>query len=194
MPFPRKLIMKQLLYAIGIRYALKLSDAISDSLELLFPYLTLIFHYATLCLTFFILRKLSMSSFFFLLGNTDAAGGAAGTGNPILSFVPFILIIGIFYFLIIRPQNKKQKDTQKMLEALKKGDKVVTIGGIHGTIQNVREGTVILKLGENNKVEFSRSAIASVEAVAKDKDVKFEKIEEADEDDNDNEAEEDTSK
>jgi preprotein translocase subunit YajC len=80
----------------------------------------------------------------------------------ISTFIPFILIIGIFYFLIIRPQNKKQKETQKMLSAVKKGDKVVTIGGVHGVIQNVRDSSVVIKVDENTKIEFSRSAIASV--------------------------------
>lgn len=85
------------------------------------------------------------------------------------------MIIGIFYFLIIRPQNKKQKDTQKMLAALKKGDRVTTIGGIHGTIQSVKENTVIVKVDENSKMEFSRSAISSVDVVAKEE--KVEKLE-----------------
>jgi preprotein translocase subunit YajC len=79
-----------------------------------------------------------------------------------------VLIIGIFYFLIIRPQNKKQKETRKMLEALKKGDKVVTIGGIHGTISSVKEKSVLLKVDDNVKIEFARSAIASVTDVAKE--------------------------
>jgi preprotein translocase subunit YajC len=95
--------------------------------------------------------------------------------GSLMSFLPFVLIIGIFYFLIIRPQNKKQKETQKMLAALKKGDKVVTIGGVHGTIQSVKEGSVIVKVDENCKMEFSRSAISSVEAAAKED--KAEKIE-----------------
>jgi preprotein translocase subunit YajC len=99
-------------------------------------------------------------------------GQASGGGNPLVSFVPFILIIAIFYFLIIRPQNKKQKETQKMLDSLKKGDKVVTIGGLHGTIQSVKDKSVIVKIDDNVKVEFSRSAISSVETPAKDKDEK----------------------
>jgi len=98
----------------------------------------------------------------------DGAAGAAGGGLNFMSFLPFILIIGIFYFLIIRPQNKKQKETQKMLAALKRGDKIISIGGIHGTIQTVKEQTVIVKLDEGVKVEFSRSAISSVELVAKE--------------------------
>ena len=105
-----------------------------------------------------------------LMGGAQQAQGAEGGGgfSGIMTFLPFILIIGIFYFLIIRPQNKKQKETQKMLAALKKGDKVVTIGGIHGTIQTIKEHTVIVKLDEGVKVEFSRSAISSVELAAKE--------------------------
>jgi preprotein translocase subunit YajC len=90
-----------------------------------------------------------------------------------------VAIIGIFYFLIIRPQNKKQKETQKMLSELKKGDKIVTIGGIHGTIQSVKEKTVIVKVDENTKLEFSRNAVSGVDAAAKED--KSDKIESSDE-------------
>lgn len=90
------------------------------------------------------------------------SGGAGAAGNPILSVVPFVLIIAIFYFFIIRPQNKKQKETQKMIDALKKGDKVVTIGGIHGLVSATKEKTVIVKVDEGVKIEFNRSAIAGV--------------------------------
>jgi len=96
------------------------------------------------------------------------AGGEATPGSTLFSFLPLIAIIAIFYFLILRPQNKKQKETQKMLAALKKGDRVVTIGGIHGVIQSVKESTVIVKVDENTKVEFNRSAIASVSSQAKE--------------------------
>jgi preprotein translocase subunit YajC len=98
----------------------------------------------------------------------DSGGSPAGPAQLITSLIPFAAIIGIFYFLIIRPQNKKQKDTQRMLNALKKGDKVVTIGGVHGAIQSVKEHTVILKVDENVKLEFSRSAISTVESQAKE--------------------------
>jgi len=90
---------------------------------------------------------------------------ASSTGNLLTTFIPFGLVILIFYFLIIRPQNKKQKQLEKMLGALKKGDKVVTIGGIHGVIQSVKEGgTVVVKVDEGCKLEFSRSAISTVVA------------------------------
>ena len=62
------------------------------------------------------------------------------------------------------PQNKKQKEAQKMIEAVKKGDKVVTAGGIHAIVYTVKEKTVILKVDDNTKMEFSKSAISSVEA------------------------------
>ena len=125
-----------------------------------------------------------MYSFFvpLLMGGAQAQGAAeGGKFQGILSFLPFIAIIAIFYFLIIRPQNKKQKETQKMLSALKKGDKVVTIGGIHGTIQSVKEITVIVKVDDGVKLEISRNAISGVENVAKEekaeKNGKTEKIE-----------------
>jgi preprotein translocase subunit YajC len=120
-----------------------------------------------------------MNSFvsYLLLGGAQGAEPATG-GSAFLQFVPFIAIIAIFYFLIIRPQNKKQKDTQRMLNALKKGDKVVTIGGIHGVIQSVKEHSVILKVDDTVRLEFTRSAISTVESVAKEeKSEKIEKIE-----------------
>jgi preprotein translocase subunit YajC len=101
----------------------------------------------------------------------SADPGKAGGTSAIMSFLPFVAIILIFYFLIIRPQNKKQKETQKMLAALKKGDKIVTIGGLHGTIQSVKETTVIVKVDGDTKLEFSRSAISSVEVAAKEEKV-----------------------
>ena len=87
---------------------------------------------------------------------------AAGSGSMLISVLPFGLIILIFYFFIIRPQNKKQKETEKMLSALKKGDKIVTVGGIHGVISSTKEKTVIVKVDDNTKIEFSRAAIATV--------------------------------
>jgi preprotein translocase subunit YajC len=112
-----------------------------------------------------------MNSFAFslLMAAPQGAGGSSpGPAQFVTSLLPFAAIIAIFYFLIIRPQNKKQKETQRMLGALKKGDKVVTIGGIHGTIQSAKEHTVILKVDDNVKLEFNRGAISSVESQAKE--------------------------
>jgi len=97
---------------------------------------------------------------FLVDGATQQVAGSAGFLGTI---VPFLLIIVIFYFFLIRPQNKKQKETEKMLNALKKGDKVITIGGIHGVISSVKEKTVIVKVDDNTKIEFNRSAISSKE-------------------------------
>lgn len=91
----------------------------------------------------------------------QASGSASG--SMVSTVVMFGLIFVIFYFLIIRPQNKKQKEMKKMLEAVKKGDKIVTIGGIHGVIHAVKEGgTVVVKVDDACKLEFSKSAIATV--------------------------------
>jgi preprotein translocase subunit YajC len=109
-----------------------------------------------------------MYTFIFPLMAAPQAGQEGGSSSLLMSFLPFVLIIGIFYFLIIRPQNKKRKETEKMLSSLKKGDKVVTIGGLHGTVQNVKETTVIIKVDDNVKLEFLRSAVSSVAAASKD--------------------------
>lgn len=93
----------------------------------------------------------------------QTAPATLGGGDVFSMFIPLIGIFIIFYFFIIRPQNKKQKETQKMIDALKKGDKVITIGGIHGVVSSTKEKTVIIKVDDNAKIEFNRSAIASVE-------------------------------
>lgn len=94
------------------------------------------------------------------------AGSASSTMGFLTTVVPFLLIIAIFYFFLIRPQSKKQKETEKMIEALKKGDKIVTIGGVHGVISSTKEKTVIVKVDDNCKIEFSKTAIAGLDAAA----------------------------
>ena len=80
--------------------------------------------------------------------------------------MPLIFIFIIFYFLLIRPQQKKAKEHTKLVSSLKTGDAVVTNAGIHGVISNVKEKTVIVKIADNVKVEFDRAAIVSVQAAA----------------------------
>lgn len=89
-------------------------------------------------------------------------GAASSSGSMMTTFVTFGLIIVIFYFLIIRPQKKRDKDTKQMLASIKKGDKVVSIGGIHGTVVVVKETSVVVKVDDNTRLEFSRSAISSI--------------------------------
>lgn len=102
-----------------------------------------------------------------MLGMPDGAGGG-GTGSGgggtqlITMLVTFGLIIVVFYFLVIRPQNKKQKDAKKMLQSIMKGDRVVTIGGLHGSVESVKEDAVVLKVDDNVKLKFSKSAVAQV--------------------------------
>lgn len=92
--------------------------------------------------------------------------GGSGGGSMSTTFITFGLVIAIFYFLIIRPQNKKQKKTKQMLAALKKGDRVQSIGGIRGVVQNVNDETVVVKVDDNTKMEFVKSAIGEVVEVS----------------------------
>ncbi len=97
-------------------------------------------------------------------GPEGASPGAAdpGAAGYLIQFAPLILIFVVFYFLLIRPQQKKQKDLQEIIKSVKKGDKVTTSGGLVGVITDVRETTVILKLGENAKAEVLKSAISGL--------------------------------
>ncbi len=91
-------------------------------------------------------------------------GGEGGGGSLITSLMPLALIFVIMYLLIIRPQQKKQKEHQRMIDALNKGDKIVTNGGVHGTVVGLkeREQTLIVKIADNVKIELSRAAVARV--------------------------------
>ena len=92
--------------------------------------------------------------------NPDAPQGGGG----IAAFLPFFLIMLIIYFLMIRPQAKRQKDKKNMLLALKKGDKVITIGGIHGTVARMknRDKLIVLKVDKNLNININRSAISGL--------------------------------
>ena len=85
-----------------------------------------------------------------------------GPGGGIGFFVPFIFIFIIMYFVMFRPQKKRQEQQQKLISTLKTGDRVVTNGGIHGLISNVKETTVIVKVADNVKIEMDKSAITTV--------------------------------
>ena len=100
----------------------------------------------------------------FLVDTAHAMGAPGGEdgGSPIGTLLPFVLMFGVLYFLILRPQIKKQKTQQKMIEELKKGDEIVTSGGIHGVIANIKDDTLSVKIAENVKVELTRSAVSRV--------------------------------
>ena len=99
-----------------------------------------------------------MVNFLFTLPLLQLGGGY----QMVTMIITFGLIIVIFYFLIIRPQRKKQKDTQEMLSTLRKGDKVATAGGIRGVVTHVKESTVTVKVDDNTKIEFNKSAVSTV--------------------------------
>lgn len=82
--------------------------------------------------------------------------------SPLIQFFPLVLIFIIFYFLLIRPQKQKEKEHQKMLTGIDKNDEIVTLGGIHGTVVNVKEKTLILRIDENVKMEIEKSSVAYI--------------------------------
>ncbi|MFC4100006.1 preprotein translocase subunit YajC [Paenibacillus xanthanilyticus] len=96
------------------------------------------------------------------------------------SILPFVLMFAVFYFLLIRPQQRKQKQRTSMLSQLKKGDKIVTIGGMHGTIHEITDDTVVLRVNDATKITFDRSAINNVTSASSTQTVekKEEKVEE----------------
>ncbi|MBN1987520.1 MAG: preprotein translocase subunit YajC [Prolixibacteraceae bacterium] len=79
--------------------------------------------------------------------------------NPLMSFLPLLLIIVVFYFFMIRPQVKRQKETRKFRESLAKGDKVVTTGGIYGKIVEVKETTIVLEVAKDVQIKVDKNGI-----------------------------------
>ena len=93
----------------------------------------------------------------FFQQQTQAPGG-------IVSFLPLILILGIFYLIVFLPARRRQKKLQMMIDNLKAGDKVITSGGIYGTIVGIKDDRIQLRIAENVKVEMSRSAVTALQA------------------------------
>jgi len=88
---------------------------------------------------------------------------AADTQAPTwVNFIPFVVLLVMFYFLLIRPQQKKMKEHQALVSAVKSGDKVVAAGGIHGSVTNVKDTTVVLKVSEQVKIEVEKASITLV--------------------------------
>jgi len=88
--------------------------------------------------------------------------GQAPQANPIVSFLPLILIFAVFYFLLIRPQKQKQQEHQNMVSSLKKNEEVITTGGIHGTVVNVKDKTLVVRVDENVKLEVEKHSVTVV--------------------------------
>jgi len=95
---------------------------------------------------------------------TGGGGGAGGQGGGLSAFIPIILMFGIFYFLLIRPQQKKAKQHRELLSALKKGDKVISSGGLHGVITGLTEDMVTMEIAPKVRVKVSRGSIAGLTA------------------------------
>ena len=109
-------------------------------------------------LTIALLATVSIATFSFA-----QPGATPGGPNPIMGQLFLIgSMVLIFYFLILRPQKKQQGDHKKMIQALKKGDRVLTSGGIYGTVLGVDEAKAVLKIADDTKVEFAKSAIVQV--------------------------------
>ena len=97
----------------------------------------------------------------YAMGTAPQGGEAGGALGPLTNVAPFILMFAVFYFLLIRPQQKRAKEHRAMLSALKRGDKVVTSGGLHGTIVEAQDDVVVVDLGQT-KVTVGRSFVAGV--------------------------------
>ena len=110
-----------------------------------------------------------MISTIFFLAQQTVPGGAAPQPDLLQTLLPFLFMGVIFYFLLIRPQQKRQKQHQQLMANLKTGDRVVTSSGIHGLIANVKETTFLLKVADNVKIEIDKSAVAGVEKTAEPK-------------------------
>lgn len=96
----------------------------------------------------------------YAMGPSPQAG--QGQGGGLMGFLPLIIIFVIFYFLLIRPQQKKAKEQKAMLDSLKKGDKVVVSGGEYGVVEEVKGSTVIVKIAENVKVKYGKAYIVAL--------------------------------
>ncbi len=100
-----------------------------------------------------------MSHLFFAFANPS---GTDGGPSLLTSFIPILLLFVIFYFLLIRPQQKKQKQHQELIGNLRRGDKIVTNGGLYGTVVDVKDHILVLKIADDVKVELVKNAVATV--------------------------------
>jgi preprotein translocase subunit YajC len=83
-------------------------------------------------------------------------------GEGLLGLLPILLMFVIFYFILIRPQQKRQKKTLEMQKNIEKGDRIVTIGGLHGSVEVIQENTIVVRCGDGSKLTYDRSAVREV--------------------------------
>jgi preprotein translocase subunit YajC len=100
--------------------------------------------------------------FFIASAHAQAAGGAAAAPNPIMSFLPLVILFGVFYFMLIRPQMKRAKEQRTMVAALGKGDEVLTNGGLLGRIDDISEQFISLEIASGVIVKMRRDAVSAV--------------------------------
>ena len=98
----------------------------------------------------------------FLISNAHAQGAAAPPGGGLLTFLPLVLMLVVFYFLMIRPQQKRVKEHREMVNALKKGDEVVTNGGLGGTVSKVGDAYLTVRIADGVEVNVQRAAVAAL--------------------------------
>jgi len=98
----------------------------------------------------------------YAMGTTGGTGAAASGGSAWSAFLPIILLVAIFYFIIFRPQQKMRKQHNEMLNALKNGDKIVTSGGIYGEITGIDKNTVIIEIAPKVRIKITRESVSAV--------------------------------
>jgi preprotein translocase subunit YajC len=103
---------------------------------------------------------ISISELF--IGNAYAEGAAAPQGGGFMEFLPLVALLAVFYFLILRPQQKRAKEHKALMEALQKGDEVVTIGGMLGTVTKVGEDNVAIEIADNVVIQVQKAAVQNV--------------------------------
>ena len=130
----------------------------------------------------FTLTGVNLMNPFISVAYAQSADGASG--SAFFQFIPLILILGVFWFLIIRPQQKKQKEHQRMVESLRKGDKIVTNGGIFGTIVKVGDDRLTIEIANKIQIQLERHQVSRMDkktGVNKDDEEKNKDIEEKEE-------------
>ncbi len=100
-----------------------------------------------------------MNNLAFILLMGQPSGAAGGQGNALITFLPLLLVFVVFYFFMIRPQMKKQKEMTSYRNSLKKGDKVITTGGIYGRVQEVKDNYVMMEVGGDLRLKVDKSAL-----------------------------------